>query len=208
MLRATLFTLLGLAMSVQAQDKKAKPEPGKAIPATTPLSLTIRGESSKFTLDLGGKTPEEFAKLIEAAKKDEAPMPKLPEVKLTLVVKNTSTEEIQVWSKGDPVVLELELKGKGAEILAPRRAFTADFRLPMPTTLAAGKTLEIPLNTLAFGFRNASKFAYWTQAGEYELIATWSTGVSPAPKGAEDRDGFGVVAVSSPAFKITVEEKK
>jgi len=57
-------------------------------------------------------------------------------------------------------------------------------------------------------FRGAPKYTDWTQPGDYELTATWKTGVSQAPKGAEDREGFGVVTVSSKAFKIAVEEKK
>ena len=206
MLRATLATLLGLSMTVRADD--TKPEPGKAIPDTTPLELTIQGETTKYVIDLGGKTPAEFEKLLADAKDGKGRAPKPPEVKLTLVVKNTSDKAIKVWAKGDAVVLDLELKGKGATSVAPRLAFTADFRLPQATDLEAGKTLEIPLGALVCGFRGASKYTYWTQPGEYELIATWKTGVSPAPKGAADNDGFGVVTVSSKAFKITVEEKK
>ena len=206
MLRATLATLLGLAMTAHADDKK--PEPGKAIPETTPLELTIKGDTTKYTLDLGGKTPAEFEKLLADVKDGKGRAPKPPEVKLTLVVKNTSDKAIKVWAKGDAVVLDLELKGKGATSVAPRLAFTADFRLPQATDLEAGKTMEIPLGALVCGFRGASKYTYWTQPGEYELTATWKTGVSPAPKGATDNDGFGVVTVSSKAFKITVEEKK
>jgi hypothetical protein len=206
MLRVALATLLGLTMTATADDKK--PEPGKAIPDTTPLELTIKGETTKYPLDLGGKTADEFTKMLAEVKEGKARAPKPPELKLTLVVKNTSDKAIKVWNKGDPVVLDLELKGKGAVSVAPQLAFTADFRLPQAIDLDAGKTLEIPLSALVYGFRNASKYAYWTQPGEYELIATWKTGVAPAPKGAMDNDGFGVVWVSSPAFKITVEEKK
>jgi len=206
MIRAALATLLGLAMTATAADKS--PEPGKAIPPTTPLELTIKGETTKYTLDLGGKTPAEFEKLLAQVKDGSARAPKPPVVKLTLVIKNTSDKAIQMWAKGDPVVLDLVLKGKGAVTIAPPLAFTADFRLPQPTDLQPGKTMEIPLGSLVSGFRNASKFTYWTQPGEYELVAVWNSGVSPAPKGAEDRDGFGVVAVASKPFKITVEEKK
>lgn len=205
MLRTTLATLLGLAMTATADDKT--PEPGKAIPDTTPLELTIKGDA-KFVLDLGGKTAEEFAKLLEDGKAGKARMPKPPEVKLTLVVKNTSDAAIKVWNKGDPVVLDLELKGKGAVSVVPRLAFTADFRIPQAVELAAGKSLELPLASLVSGFRNASRYTYWTAPGEYELVATWKTGVAPAPKGAEEQNGFGVVRVSSKPLKITVEEKK
>ncbi len=207
MIRAALATLLGLAMTAHAADDK-KPEPGKAIPPTTPLELTIKGDTTKYVLDLGGKTPAEFAKLLEAGKTGNVRLPKPPAVKLTLVVKNTSDQAIRIWAKGDPVVLDLDLKGKGAVSVAPQLAFTADFRLPEATDLEPGKTMEIPLGGLVSGFRGASKYTYWTQPGEYELIATWKTGIAPAPKGAQDFDGFGVVTVASTPFKITVEEKK
>lgn len=206
MLRAAFATLMGFAMSATAADKT--PEPGKAIPSTTPLELTIRGETTKYTLDLGGKTSADYEKLLADAKDGKARPPKPPALKLKLVVKNTSDKAIQVWAKGDPVQLDLVLKGKGATTIAPPLAFTADFRLPQPTDLQPGKTMEIPLGSLVSGFRNASKYTYWTKPGEYELVAVWRSGVSPAPKGAEDRDGFGVVAVASKPFKITVEEKK
>lgn len=205
MFRTPLAVLLGLAMTATAADK---PEPGKAIPETTPLELTIKGDTTKYALELGGKTADEFKKLLEEGKAGKVRMPKPPEVKLTLVVKNTSDKDIKVWHKGDPVVLDLELKGKGAVSVAPLLAFTADFRLPQAIDLPAGKTLEIPLGGLVSGFRGASMYHYWTEPGEYELIARWKTGVAPAPKGAMDNDGFGVVTVASKAFKITVEAKK
>ena len=40
-------------------------------------------------------------------------------------------------------------------------------------------------------------------------MATLKTGMNPPPKGAkEGMDGFGIVTVTSPAFQVTVEEKK
>lgn len=204
MFRAPLAALLGLAMTATAADK---PEPGKAIPETTPLELIIKGDTTKYTLDLGGKTAEEFAKLIESGGAGKGRLPKPPEVKLTLVVKNTSDKDIKVWHKGDAVVLDLELKGKGAQTVTPLLAFTTDFRLPQAVDLPAGKTLEIPLSGLVSGFRGASVYHYWTEPGEYELIARWKTGVTPAPNGAMDNDGFGVVTVASKPFKVTVEKK-
>lgn len=206
MFRLAFSLVLGLTMIAHADDKK--PEPGKAVPETTPLELSIKGETTKYTLDLGGKTAAEFEKLLADVKEGKARAPKAPEVKLTLVVKNTSKQAIKVWAKGDPVVLDLELKGQGAVSVAPQLAFTADFRLPQAIELEAGKTLEIPLTGLVSGFRGASKYTYWTRPGEYELVAIWKTGVSPTPKGAMDQEGFGVVTVASPAFKLTIEEKK
>jgi hypothetical protein len=184
-----LFTLLLTAGLVAAAD--------------APLEVTFEG-TSKYTLDLGGKTADEFAKSLKGDK-----VPPAPKVDLKLVLKNTSKEDIQVWTGGDPVVIAYTLKGKGAETAKPQLAFTQEFRLPKAVKVEAGKTVELPIKSLAGGFRSASEFTYWTQPGEYELTATITTGVSPKPKGADDAgDGFGKVSVASKPLKITVEEKK
>ncbi len=197
----TLFTLLLTAGLAAAADKA--PEPGKASPEGTPLEATLEG-TAKYTLDLGGMTADEFAKSMKGDR-----VPAAPKVDLKLVLKNTSKDEIQVWKAGDAVSVSFTLKGKGAMTASPQLAFTQEFRLPKAVAVAAGKTVELPIKSLTGGFRGASEFAYWTQAGEYELVATIATGVSPKPKGADDAgDGFGRVRVASKPLKITVEEKK
>lgn len=195
--------LFSIGTAVRAEEKKPV---GSVKPAGAPLELTITGEA-KYTLDLGGKTSEEYAKMIEAAKEKGGRMPAPPKVDLKLVVKNTSDKAIKIYNGGDPVVLELELKGKGAISAAPNLAFTQEFRLPVELEIAAGKSLEFPLTALTSGFRGASKFTYWTAAGDYELVANWKTGVNPAPKGADENEGFGTVTVTSAPFKITVVDK-
>ena len=180
---------------------------GSVKPAGAPLELTVSGEA-KYTVDLGGKTSEDYAKSIEDAKTKGGRMPAPPKVELKLTVKNTSDKAITIHRNGDTVVLELELKGKGAVGAAPNLAFTTDFRLPTEVELGAGKSIEFALTALTGGFRGASKFAYWTAPGDYELIASWKTGVSPAPKGSDANDGFGTVTVTGAPFKIAVTEKK
>lgn len=210
LLKSLFAAALGVAVLVATPDATAKraappkaPEPGKAIPETTPLEATIEG-TAKYTLDLGGKTAEEFEKSLKG---ENVPPP--PKVDLKLVLKNTSKETIQVWKSGDTVTVELKLTGKGAATAKPMLMTTADFRLPKAVEVEAGKTVEFPIKALAGGFRNIGEYAYWTQAGEYELVATLKSGVNPAPTGAADGgDGFGQVMVASKAFKITVEPKK
>jgi hypothetical protein len=51
--------------------------------------------------------------------------------------------------------------------------------------------------------------SYWTEPGEYKLIATYQTAVSPAPKGAKESHwdkGFGLVTVTSSTLKLKVVE--
>lgn len=199
---ATAVAILGGAAMSEAADKPKFPEPGKALPEGTPLSVTIEG-TAKYTLDpaLGSE-----ADLKQGFAADKFPNP--PKVVLKLVVKNTSDKPVQVWTSGDPVTVGLNLKGDGAVMVTPRLAMTADYRSPRSTEVAAGKTVEIPLTQLSGGKRGMGEYSYWTKAGEYELTATLNTAVNPAPAGADKADGgFGLVKVASPAFKIVVEKK-
>lgn len=199
-MRKLFRTLLGTAL-LMALSPDARAEEKK--PTGAPLELTITGEA-KYTLDLGGKTALEYEKIIADAKEKGGQMPAPPKVDLKLTVKNTGDKAIKIHKNGDPVVLDLELKGKGAVGVTPNLAFTADFRMPEEVELAAGKSIEFTLTALSSGFRGASKFTYWTAAGDYELVASWKTGVSPAPKGSKVSEGFGAVTVTSAPFKITV----
>jgi len=198
------LALVALGTALRADEKKPS---GGTKPEGAPLGLTLTGTAT-YELDLGGKTGAAYAKEIADAKEKGGRMPAVPKVDLKLTVKNTSDKAITIYKNGDSVLLELELKGKGAVNAAPNLAFTTDFRLPTEVELGAGKSLEFTLTALTSGFRGASKFHYWTAPGEYELIASWKTGVSPPPKGSEANDGFGTVTVTGAPFKIAVKEKK
>ncbi len=194
-LLATAVAVLGGAAMSDAADKPKAPE-------GTPLSVTVEG-TAKYTLDPALGSEEDLKKGFAV---DKFPNP--PKVDLKLVVKNTSDKPVQVWTSGDPVTVELNLKGDGAVSVQPRLAMTADYRSPRSTEVAAGKTIDIPLKQLSGGKRGMGQFWYWTKAGEYELTAVLNTAVSPAPAGADKADGgYGLVKVASPAFKIAVEKK-
>ena len=199
---AAVVTLAGGAGS--AGDKKDGP---KADPPGTPLELVLTGKTVKYTLDTGGLAPEEYKKKVEGMVAADR-LPPTAKVDLKVEVKNTSDKPVTVWAKGDPVVLELELKGKGALNVKPRLAFTREFRSPSAVEIGPGKTLDIPVKALVSGFRGASKYSLWTLPGEYELVATLKTGVKPAPEGAKKgMDGFGVVTLTSAPLELTVEKK-
>ncbi|MBX9625834.1 MAG: hypothetical protein K2X82_18685 [Gemmataceae bacterium] len=197
---------VGLAGAAGADDKKDGP---KADPKGTPLELSITGKKTAYTLDRGGLSAAEYLEKLAAANKAGEKMPDPPAVELAVEIKNTSDKPVTVWVKGDPFDLSLELKGKGAVNAAPPLAFTREFRTPEGVEIAPGKTHSIPLKSLMSGFRGMSKFAYWTTAGDYELVATLKTGVSPAPADAKDAgEGYGQVTLTSAPFKLTVEDKK
>lgn len=206
-LTAALFAPVTIgSVPLGAEEKKEKP---KADPPATPLELTVTGKTTRYALDLGGRTADEFKTAIGTAAKAGRRPPAAPAVDLSVEVRNTSDKPVTVWVTGDPVVLTLTLKGRGAMNVAPPLAFTEEFRSPMGVEIAAGKTHTIPVKALVSGYRGAAHWAYWLEAGEYELTATLKTGVSPAPKGAKDaNDGFGAVTLTSAPLKLTVEAKK
>lgn len=206
-MRVTILGLLLLLTGAAAADDKT--EKPTADPEGTPLEVTVTGKKTTYTLDRGGRTAAEYVEKLSAAGKGGGKVPDPPAVELEVTVKNTSDKPVTVWTKGDPVVLTLTLKGKGAENLEPPLAFTREFRGPEGVELAPGKAHTFTVKSLSSGFRGRSKFAYWTAAGEYELTATLKTGMSPAPEKAKDAgEGFGEVTVNSKPFKIKVEEKK
>jgi hypothetical protein len=198
--------LFAVAGSAPADDKK--PAPPKPDPETTPLELKITGKTTKFPAPADA---DALKKQVTAAQnaKFGGKLPPAPAVDLTLEIKNTSDKPVTVWTTGDPVVLTLMLKGQGAINVQSGGPMTLEFRIPKGIEIAAGKTHEIPIKSLRSGVRGVTHYAYWTEPGEYELVATLRTGMNPAPKGAkESMDGFGQVTVASPALKVTVEEKK
>jgi len=201
------LAMAGTALLATAEDKA--PAPGKTSPDGVSLEATIEAKEKTFKLDLGELNSADFKKMIEDAKEKGTPIPQPQKLDFKLVLKNTGKEAIKVYEKGDSVTIELELKGKGALQATPALAVTADFRLPQAVEIEAGKTIELPIAALAGGFRGIGHYWYWTEAGEYELVATFKTGVNPAPKGAADAgDGFGAVQIASKAIKLKVEAKK
>jgi len=199
-----------LAATDPAPKKKTGPkkETGTTNPKGAPLELRLVAKKATYTLDLGGQTAEAFRKQLEEAKKTGR-YPAPPAVDFTLELRNTGTKELQVHVEGDQNKVILNLKGPGAVSAIPLRGFTADFRLPKTIQIAAGKSYSLPaLKSLTYGFRGQAEQAYWTKAGEYTLTATYTTAISPAPKGArEGEGGFGQVTVTSAPVKITVKEK-
>jgi len=189
-------------MTPVAEDKTPDARP------TDPVTIKLVARQTTYKLDLGGKTGKEFQAYLKDVQdgKVRGRIPPAPAVDLVLEIVNNTDKEVKVWTGGDPVQIHLELKGPGAVSIRPGLAFTTDFRGPVPSTIAAGKKFEMPISRLTHGFRGASMYSYWTEPGEYTLSATLNTGISPAPKGSKEQDGFGVVKLTSSAIKIKVEK--
>ncbi|MCE9581879.1 MAG: hypothetical protein K8T20_05110 [Planctomycetes bacterium] len=205
LLAAVACALLFVAPFASAEDKKA--EGPRAVPEGTPLELKITGKTTTYTLTKADA--EAFAKTEEIVKKGGTELPEAPKIDLTLEIRNTSEKAIKVWTSGDPVVLTVTVKGKGALNLLPQLAYTEEFRMPVSAEIAPGKSLSMPLKSLRSGFRGTSHYACWTAAGDYELVVEMKTGVSPRPEGAtEAQDGFGNVVLTSAPFAVKVEMAK
>lgn len=208
---AALAAVAVLAGSSAADEKTAPP---KSVPPGVPLTLTVTGKA-KYVFDPAPLTAEAYKKAVEDAAKPGKKgggfggkaLPAPPAVDLTVELKNTSDKAVTVWTKGDPVVLTLNLSGPGAFNLDPPIAMTQEFRIPQELKLGPGKSHTFVVKQLKSGMRGLTRYSYWTGPGEYALTATLRTGVQPVPKGATENDGFGVVTLTSPAFKLTVEGK-
>src|SRR5262249_62320396 len=164
-------------------------------------------KKATFDLDLGGRTPAEYRKALQNLDEPNK-LPPLPKVDMALELTNTSGKDVQVWVSGSPVTLTLDLKGPGAVKVTPRQFFPAIFILPKPLTLAAGKSLALPIASLSYGRRGIEHPAHWTEPGDYTLQASLTTGLNPPPKGVEpDKNGFGKATLTSEPIKIKVQAK-
>jgi hypothetical protein len=198
--------IAGLALFVLSTAGLAA-EAGKAEPSTLPLELRLVAKKTTYPLDLGGKTAEEFRKqLKEAEKSGRFPPP--PAVDLVVELHNRSAKDVHVKFGSDDSLLLLDLAGPGAVSVEAQKAFTQEFRAGRRFTIAPGKTESIKIASLRYGYRGEAKQAYWTQAGDYKLTASYRLPMAPAPQGAEDAgEGFGIVTLTSAPVKIKVEAK-
>lgn len=197
----TLFAL-GMAAGAGWADDATKPA-GKTDPSGAPLEAVLKAKQQKYTLDLGGKSADEFRKQIESGN-----YPAAPKVDLVLELKNTGSEEVQVRVFGTENTIELALKGPGAVTEQLKRRITPKFVIaPKTMTLAPGKSVSVPITSLEFG-RKGSHRAWWVEAGKYTLSASYKTSVSPRPKDAPDAGGgFGAVTLTSAPITVEVEAK-
>lgn len=99
-------------------------------------------------------------------------LPQPPALDLTLRITNNANNPVTITYGGDESQITLNLQGPGAITLDNNVAMTMEFRMGKAITIAPGKTYDIKISSLAFGSRGISKYAYWTEPGEYSLTAT------------------------------------
>src|SRR5579871_6725889 len=92
-----LPVILGLLVAAAGDDSGAAEKPkGKTDPAGVALEAKLAAKKKTYTLDLGGKTSDEFQKELKTAKKTGR-YPQPPVVDLVLEVKNTGKQDVHVW---------------------------------------------------------------------------------------------------------------
>jgi hypothetical protein len=112
------------------------------------------------------------------AGRGRGPLPAPPAVDLTFRIANTTEKPVSIEVGGDNSQMILKLEGPGAVTMDNNVAMTMEFRMGAPVTIAAGKTHDLKIASLAFGVRGISKYAYWTEPGDYTLTASYTYGIS------------------------------
>jgi hypothetical protein len=160
----TALLLCGFASIALAQGR---PRP-KIEAEKSPLEakLIAKTDSYKLAADQSGK---DFAEKLKAPDRKELPEP--PKVDLVLELKNPTDKPVTVVLDSDAGALDLVLEGPGAVTVEGRKIFTREFRIGKEKVIEPGKTLELPITSLKFGFRGVAQHAYWTEPGEYKIAA-------------------------------------
>jgi len=187
---ASLIALASLTLLTAAPAPAADtaPAPKAAGPITAALVL------NKDTYVLNpAQSGQAFRDKLEQMKKELKSPPASPKVDITLRLTNISDKPFTFRIGGDESQISLKLDGPGAVTLPNMLAMTMEFRSGNPVTIAPGKTYDIAITSLTFGMRGVAESAFWTEPGNYLLVATLTA--------AKDE---GQVVYTTEAAKITV----
>jgi len=197
------FALLTCACVTAADD----PDPSKPStePKDVPLQLSVRNKAQEaYDLDTRGDPIFKYQDKIQASEKTGRYLP-ASRVEMELEIKNTGTGNLEIWVSGDATEWTYDLKGNGARSLVVKTDPPKGTIAPKAVVLKPGKSHMMPLDSLAYGFRNETKRAYLTEMGLYELAVTFRTGVWPAPTNSKQLPrGFGEVQLKSAPLKFRV----
>jgi WD40 repeat protein len=199
----SLAVASGESVSVWDIDNvpQAPKEEVKRDTPAVPLEAKITSRTDTYTLDLVGKTPEEFARLVK-----QATLPPPPKVDLVLTLRNTGKKNLIL--EPEEIMIYLHLTGDGA-MNHPMQPYqtAADFRERKKITLAPGEHYSVSIKSLDLGHCQQS---YWLLPGEYTLHVTGWVWMKPAPeedKVLEDGSGFGRFRVAPLRLKVVAEKK-
>jgi hypothetical protein len=191
-----LIALLAASTALFAADTTTAP----AAPAPGPkneagLTATLIATKDTYTLN-PAQAGKDFRDNLDALNKGQG-VPKPPAVDLILRVTNTTDADLTISMGGDDSNISLNLTGPnpGPISIAPLLPMTMEFRIGKPMPIAAGKSADIKITSLAAGMRGMSQYTYWTEPGEYTLTATLTY-----PNAAGDKQ---LKVISGPA-KLTV----
>ncbi len=158
-----IVSLLCSMTFAQGRPKRPRAEADKS-----PLEARLIAKTDTYTI-AAGQQGKEFAAKLQAP--DARDLPEPPAVDIVFELKNPTDKPIKVMLDSDSGALDLKLEGPGAVTVEARRIFTREFRIGKEVEIAPGKTLELPIKALRFGFRGVAQQAYWTEPGEYKLLA-------------------------------------
>ena len=199
-LAAVFVALAPFALAARDEKPVASTEP-----KDVPLELKLVADQADWELDSRGDPSFKFQEKIRAGEKSGEPV-SATRVNLELEIKNTGKQPLRIWVSGDATLLSLDLTGPGAMTAAAKLTPPTGVDPPHSVTLAPGKSYKIPLSSLAYGFRLSATHAYITETGDYQLSATFKTGVSPAPPNSKGLTlGFGEVTLKSAPIAFFVK---
>jgi hypothetical protein len=194
----TLFALwFGFALA--APVERACAQQGKdPPPKPSPLKMRFVAKQDSYVLDLGGKSAEEYRKMLDAIVPDKSTPPPGPNVDLALEITNPTDVDITIYIGGDNTRLSLDLDGPGAVSKVVTKMTTTDLKVSKPVVIAPGKTYSHPIKSLAFPWPRPTSQWYWTSPGDYTLTALWQTST-------EKKDGKGPLLRAEP-IKLRVTQ--
>jgi hypothetical protein len=181
--------------------RAGNPRPaGEQVP---PLEARVTSRKEAYTLGLGGKTAEDFARQFDVGK----PLPAGPDVDLMLTIRNASDKKFTLDPKGE---FESYLLGRGA-LNHPELPYQTGIVPGLPElkkiTLAPGETYSVPIKSLD---NRRGQRSYWLLPGEYTLHVLYHTSVTPAPQGwykGDDGTGYGALRAAPLRLKVVAGTK-
>ena len=192
------------SVSVWKVRKLARPDRGEArhdAAVPMPLEATLSSTQDTYALDLGGKTPEEFARQVKLDG-----LPPSPKVDLLLSLRNTGDKKLAFHPD---VTFSLYVVGPGAmnhPEYPYQTGYLPDGERPKDVTLAPGETYTLPIRSLDLGYGRQS---YWVLPGDYTLVLSCMPCVTPTPEGSDKvGDDTGFVNLHAPPLRVKVVVEK